>query len=76
MDYEQNKNSRALDSMQETMLMEEGYSINVSQFLGKTEKLLEMEEQYARDKFEKLLEGEFEGQGLGGNILDDLDEDD
>lgn len=59
--------------MQETMLMEEGYSINVSQFLGKTEKLLEMEEQYARDKFEKLLEGEFEGHGLGGNILDDLD---
>jgi hypothetical protein len=38
------------------MLMEEGYSINVSQFLGKTQKMLELEEEYAREKFEKMLE--------------------
>ena len=42
MHYEENINPQALDSMQETMLMEEGYSINVSQFLGKSQKLFEL----------------------------------
>lgn len=40
MNYEEHMNSSALDSIQETVLMEEGYSINVSQFLGKTERLM------------------------------------
>jgi hypothetical protein len=59
------------------MIMEEGYSINVSQFLGKTQKLLELEEEYARDKFEKMLEDEFcnDNSSINGNILDDLEDD-
>lgn len=44
-----------MESLQETMIMEQSYSINMSRFLGTTEQLLDKEEEEANKKFEELL---------------------
>lgn len=50
MNYEEQNVS--LDSLQETMLMEESYSISMSRFLGKTERQVDFEDEEANQRFD------------------------
>lgn len=44
-----------LSHLQDTVYLDEMYSINVSRFVGRSEQILEFEETEANKKFEELL---------------------
>lgn len=44
-----------MSHLQDTVYLDEMYSINVSRFFGRSEQILEFEESEANKKFEELL---------------------
>jgi hypothetical protein len=55
MNYKSAEEQVDLSHLQDTVYLDEMYSINVSRFVGRSEQVLEFEESEANKKFEELL---------------------
>lgn len=55
MNYKEAQEQVDISHLQDTVYLDEMYSINVSRFIGRSEQMLEFEQNEANKKFEELL---------------------